>query len=689
MHSNDVPESKTDVLIIGAGPAGLSAAYWMAQYGVNARIIDKRGTKIFNGQADGLRARSLELFDSMGFLPRVTLESKTGTELRLWNSDGKGGLHKSGSIKWGKEAYSKSRFAIVGLNQGRIERFMLDAIKEAKPDLEVERGIMAETLECDETLAADPDAYPITVKLRTLSEDEANPSPAYGSSGVRDGLFRSNLSPDDWEDLINKSKARAGTTEVVKAKYIIGCDGAHSWTRKQLGIKMEGAATDFIWGVMDVVPISNFPDMRHACTIKSDAGTILLICRERGLMRLYISLSSFDDPSRHVDRSTINLDVLKATAQKILHPYKFDFKICDWWSAYQVGQRVASGMSDPTNRIFISGDACHTHSPKVGAGMNISIQDGFNIGWKVASVAAGLSPASILPTYALERHPIAERLAEFDRHWSRLFLPDDKRRKLAEEEEEPAAAIAALAEEEEDGDGEGRAAPKPSSASSASDAAFAAANARFEDFAQGFKLDYPPSILVARSGATKAAGTRLMPGERFWPAKLTSQTDGCGMWTTGIMRSDGRWRVVVLAGDVVGVPGQMARVTALCDRLLQGNLKAMTMAGGKKFGGHAGGLVDVMAVHCGVRDAVELFDFPEALRPVDAERGVDYYKIWVDERSETDGDRDGEAYAKWGVDRARGAVLVMRPDQCIGWYGDLEDVEEMESYLEGVLKPAL
>lgn len=135
------------------------------------------------------------------------------------------------------------------MNQGRIERFLLGAIKEAKPELQVERGVIAEKLEFDDKLAADLQAYPITVTLRTLGEEEANPSPVYGSAGIRDGLFRSNLAPDDWEDLINRSKAKAGKMEVVKAKYIIGCDGAHSWTRKQLGIQMEGAATDFVWYV--------------------------------------------------------------------------------------------------------------------------------------------------------------------------------------------------------------------------------------------------------------------------------------------------------------------------------------------------------------------------------------------------------------------------------------------------------
>lgn len=123
------------------------------------------------------------------------------------------------------------------LSQGRLERFILDSIKQHS-DLEIEWGIIAESLEYDETLEEDPNAYPITVKLRTLSEEEAN-SPS--------GLDRSNLLPDDWDDLIQKSRERLTKTEIVKAKYLIGCDGAHSWTRKQVNIPLEGSSTDHIW----------------------------------------------------------------------------------------------------------------------------------------------------------------------------------------------------------------------------------------------------------------------------------------------------------------------------------------------------------------------------------------------------------------------------------------------------------
>lgn len=123
------------------------------------------------------------------------------------------------------------------LSQGRLERFILDSIKQYS-DLEIERGIIAESFEYDETLEGDPDAYPITVQLRTLSEEEAN-SPS--------ALDRSNLLPDDWDDLIQKSRKRQTKTEVVKVKYLIGCDGAHSWTRKQVNIPLEGSSTDHIW----------------------------------------------------------------------------------------------------------------------------------------------------------------------------------------------------------------------------------------------------------------------------------------------------------------------------------------------------------------------------------------------------------------------------------------------------------
>lgn len=135
------------------------------------------------------------------------------------------------------------------LHQGRIERFFLDSLKEYS-EIQVERGVLPQKLTFHEDLAEDRDAYPIELVLQHLTEEEANPSQINSKPGaIADGLFRSNMAPDDTQELLTKAakNGKAGSTETVRAKYLIGCDGAHSWTRKQLGYRLEGEQTDYIW----------------------------------------------------------------------------------------------------------------------------------------------------------------------------------------------------------------------------------------------------------------------------------------------------------------------------------------------------------------------------------------------------------------------------------------------------------
>ena len=107
----------------------------------------------------------------------------------------------------------------------------------------------------------------------------------------------------------------------------------------------------------------------------------MVIPRENKLVRLYIQLTTTDKlGGKKVDRSNINPEVILASAQRILHPYKITYRYCDWWTAYQIGQRVGDNFS-LKERIFLAGDAVHTHSPKAGQGMNVSMQDTYNLGW--------------------------------------------------------------------------------------------------------------------------------------------------------------------------------------------------------------------------------------------------------------------------------------------------------------------
>lgn len=370
-------ESKTDVIIVGAGPAGLMATNWFARLGVRTRIVDKRGTKVFKGHADGIQCRTLEILDSFDLARRIWQESNPLRETNVWNPDINGLLCRSSkhllnnsSSNWGQPTV---------LHQGRIERFFLDSISNHS-DIAVERGILPEKLDFDESLAGDENAYPIKLRLRHLSKEEMESSHcATADMKAESGCpVRTNLDEDDAEDLFKNSKInrKTGHVEHVSCKYLIGCDGAHSWVRSQLGFSMRGESTDFIWGVIDMIaPITDFPDIRMPCTVHSaNCGSLLIIPRENKIVRLYIQLIATDSLDSKVEKSKVNPKVILSCAQRILHPYKITYRECDWWSVYQIGQRVCEKFS-LHDRIFLAGDAVHTHSPKVGQGMNVSLQD--------------------------------------------------------------------------------------------------------------------------------------------------------------------------------------------------------------------------------------------------------------------------------------------------------------------------
>lgn len=218
---------------------------------------------------------------------------------------------------------------------------------------------------------------------------------------------------------------------------MVGCDGAHSWVRKQLGFNLRGDSTDYIWGVLDIIPITDFPDIRMRCAIHSaNHGSVMVIPRENKLVRLYIQLQSTQHGGGKVDRSKITPEIILQSAQRIIAPYNLTYEYCDRWTAYQIGQRVGNSFS-LRERVFLAGDAVHTHSPKAGQGMNVSMQDSkslsmghwtfndivpaYNLGWKIASVVKGICDPRVLKTYQSERRKIAQNLIDFDYRFSRLF----------------------------------------------------------------------------------------------------------------------------------------------------------------------------------------------------------------------------------------------------------------------------
>lgn len=342
------------------------------------------------------------------------------------------------------------------------------------------------------------------------------------------------------------------------------------------------------------------------------------------------------------------------------------------WTGYQIGQRVGKNF-DLHQRIFLAGDAVHTHSPKAGQGMNVSMADAFNLGWKIASVVKCRSPRSILKTYQSERRRIAQDLIDFDHKFSRLFSG------------RPAKDIL---------DTEGISMDE-----------FKQTFRTAHMFTSGLSVDYGASMLIAKAGssadqgdgtdvsATKTAtkqvvgkqqlATNAALGKRFPSFKVLNQADSRPWHLAERLPSDGRWRIILFAGNVLA-PAQQERVQKFCAALdASGSwLRRITPADQK-----IDSVVEILTVHSAPRWDVELLrDFPELLHPFDAKRGWDYMKVYVDDDSYHEG--HSHAYENYGVDVEKGCVVVLRPDQYVGYIGELEDVDDLAAYFGGFLLDA-
>ncbi|MBV8836636.1 MAG: FAD-dependent monooxygenase, partial [Alphaproteobacteria bacterium] len=389
-----VPD-EVDVLIVGCGPAGLTLATQLAAFpDIKTCIIEQKDGRLRQGQADGIACRTMEMFEAYGFSERVMKEACWINETTFWKPDEKNpkNIVRSGRVQDVEDGLSE--FPHVVLNQARVHDFYLDAMRRSPSSLEPHYARRLIDLKIDETAGDNADPYQVTARLERVDA------------------------------------AHQGEIETVRARYVVGCDGARSLVRKAIGRALHGDSANHAWGVMDVLAVTDFPDVRFKTLVQSaNDGSAIIIPREGGyLFRLYIEMDKLAAGERVASRN-ITADHVIAAAQRIFKPHSFDVKEVAWWSVYEIGQRLCDKFDDvPENeiarrlpRVFIAGDACHTHSPKAGQGMNVSMQDGFNLGWKLAAVLRKRAAPHLLHTYSLERQAIAKELIDFDREWAAML----------------------------------------------------------------------------------------------------------------------------------------------------------------------------------------------------------------------------------------------------------------------------
>ncbi|KAL4879954.1 FAD binding domain-containing protein [Aspergillus karnatakaensis] len=604
--------SKTDLLIIGAGPAGLMAACWAGQYNLSSRIIDEKPQRTETGHADGIHSRTLEIFDSFGMADPILRRGVDEVEMSYWGVN-----QSSKKLECQQRMRSQppglSRFGQVLLNQGQVEQVMIDYIN-SQGKVTVERQKRAEKIYFNEIEDA---THPVTVEVTGQRRDKM-------VQVIQDG--EANKSGD------------ATMTEIIQAKYVVACDGAKSLVREQLGVNLSSKSTDSMWGVIDIVPITDFPDIRQSCAIHSDKyGSVMTAPRENKLVRFYIQLNGDTELDKKVmEQNDESPRALIEIVRKIMQPYSLDYEYCDWYSVYPIKQGLVDDYQ-VRHRVFLAGDAAHTHSPKAGQGMNVSIQDTYNLVWKLGSVITGALDSSILSTYHTERHPVAEELMKMDA-------------RLVEAYERTGGEISEVSKVREG----------------------------YAGFMSGVEVTYPGSVLISKRNDEEESLTNIKPGKRLRTVPVVNQADCSTTELAGALPSNGAWRLLVFSGDLQQKE-QVARLESFAKAFYTQRHLSRSRRGRETKVQQL--IIEAILIHPGPRTAINLLELPEIFHPFNDRLGWDYGKVFVDGNEYED--NCGNAYSEYGIDKQKGCLVLCRPDQHVAWIGGIEEVSSLDGYFSG------
>lgn len=609
-RAGDPLPEMVDVLIAGAGPAGLCLAAQLARVPqIRTLLVEPKLGPMEKGQADGISVRSMEMFQAFGFAEKVMRESVWINETTFWAPGADAPLTRVARVQDVPDGTSEMPHVLI--NQARVHDMFLEVMRHSPTRLEPDYGLKVLDLGVDPA-AAD---YPVTVTLE------------------------------------HTAPGRAGQLTTLRANYVIGCDGARSNVRAAIGGALHGDAAHQAWGVMDVLAVTDFPDWRMKSFVRSrDEGILMVLPREGGhLVRLYVELDRLGERERAADRGMGAPDII-AKAQRIFRPFELDVKEVVWWSIYEIGHRLTDKFDDVPEhqvatrapRVMLAGDACHTHSPKAGQGMNVSMGDTFNLGWKLVSVLTGRADPALLHSYSEERRAAAKGLVEFDHKWARVVG--------ARAEEDAADGLPRVARE----------------------------FVNNLPFTCGLTIQYERSALTgAATHQHLAAGWPI--GKRFHSAAVVRLADAKPMHLGHCIEADARFRVFIFApaGDAGGRGGAVA---TLCDWLEHD--PASPLRRHTAPGEDVDAAIDTRAVFQQGFRSLDFGLMPTLLRPRVGRYGLcDYEKVFC-----ADSRRGDDIFEARGIDRAAGCMVVVRPDQYVGHVLALHARNDLATYFAAILR---
>lgn len=624
----DLPE-ELDVLIVGCGPAGLTLAAQLAAFpDINSRIVEQKSGPLQVGQADGISGRSSEIFHALGFSERVMKEAYFLKAITFWkhDEDQPGNIIRTSKTADGRDVFSE--FPHVVLNQARVHDFLLDVMRKSPSQMKPDycRRLL--------DLKIEPTSDPNTGNAKNTDSNVVYP--------VSATVERSDPEHD-------------GQKEFVKARYVVGCDGARSTVRTSLSLPARGDSANKAWGVMDLLVVTNFPDIRIKSIIQSASeGNLLIIPREGGhLVRFYIEMDQLNESER-ASNLNITSDLLVAAAQRILHPYTLEVKEVAWWSVYEIAQRMCDKFDNVADEeiesscpsVFIVGDACHTHSPKAGQGMNVSIHDSFNLGWKLASVIRGHSSPRILHTYSAERREVAKELITFDRELAKMFsAPVESSSQVKNKKPGPTELQKYMV--------------------------------RHDGYVSGTLSKYGPSIITAAPTHQRLAQDFEI-GKRFHSVPVVRLADARPVHLGHVIEADGRWRLFAFASaeDPENGSSGIHKLAEFLEKSTESPVRKYTPAERD-----VDAVIDVLAIFQQGYRELEIEMLPAFLRPSKGIYGLrDYEKMYC-----PDLENGEDIFDTRGIDRNSGCMVVVRPDQHVAHVLPLDGFTELAAFFDGFM----
>ena len=610
-----LPE-EVDVLIVGCGPAGLVLAAQLGNFpDIRTAVIDRRDGPLEVGQADGVACRTVEMFEAFGLADRLVAEGYWVNEVAFWRPDpeDRTRIARTGRIQDVEEGLSEFPHVIV--NQARMLAHLREHMERSASRSRPFYGLHASGLTVDPSGSSE---HPVTVTLQHLEDSQ-----------------------------------ETGRTSTVRARYVVGADGARSGVRTAIGRELVGDPMNQSWGVMDVLAVTDFPDIRlKSAILSANQGNLLVIPREGGyLVRLYIELDAVHDREM-LDERSVTPEKLAAVANRVLHPYTLEVKDVGWWSVYEIGQRLCDKFDDVpaaetgtrSPRVFIAGDACHTHSAKAGQGMNVSMADAWNLGWKLGAVLRGTARPELLDTYSAERQVVAEELIAFDREFAKMFSAAPKESGQAGDDGVDPAEFQR----------------------------YFAAQGRYT---AGVATRYAPSVITADFGYQHLA-EGFPVGMRFHSAPVVRLADARPVQLGHVARADGAWRIYVFA-DGDDPTSAASRARELCEFLAS---DASPITRHTPAGADPDSVIDVRAVFQQPHRELAVGALPPVLLPRKGRFGlIDYEKVFCPDPATDD------VFDLRGIDRGTGCMVVVRPDQYVAHVLPLDGHRALADFFAGIL----